>query len=86
MKSISVFFNITKITDTAQKMKFSIKDLFKKCDQILSRKLNFLCSVISGEKMLMSGELKGSGLCHMIYMFFESSLGKHHHCRMCDRF
>ena len=51
-------FHLTEYT--AQKMKFSIKDLFSKCDQILSRKLNFLYSVISGEKMLMSGELKGS--------------------------
>ena len=58
MKSISVFFHISKIADTAQKIKFSIKDLFSKCDQILSRKPDFLYSVISGEKMLMSG--KGS--------------------------
>ena len=60
MKSISVFFDITKIVDPAQKIKFSIKDLFSKCDQILSRKLDFLYRVISGEKMLMLGELKGS--------------------------
>ena len=36
---------------TAQKMKFSIKDFFSKCDQIifteeiLNQKLHFLCSV-----------------------------------------
>ena len=29
----------------AQNMKFSIKDFFSKCDQILNRKLHFLCSV-----------------------------------------
>ena len=30
---------------TAQKMKFSIKDFFSKCDQeILNGKLHFLCS------------------------------------------
>ena len=28
----------------AQKMKFSIKGFFSKCDQILNRKLHFLCS------------------------------------------
>ena len=28
----------------AQKMKFSIKDFFSKCDQILNGKLHFLCS------------------------------------------
>ena len=31
---------------TAQKMKFSIKAFSSKCDQILNRKLHFLCSVI----------------------------------------
>ena len=45
------------LSDTAQKMKFSIKDFFSKCDQIpdlvtfteeiLNGKLHFLCSVIS---------------------------------------
>ena len=30
---------------TAQKMKFSIKDFFSKCDQILNGKLYFLCIV-----------------------------------------
>ena len=43
-----------KATTTAQKMKFSIKDFFSKCDQIrrvtfteeiLNGKLHFLCSV-----------------------------------------
>ena len=29
---------------TAQKMKFSIKDFFSKCEQILNRNLQFLCS------------------------------------------
>ena len=29
---------------TAQKMKFSIKDFFGKCDQILNGKFHFLCS------------------------------------------
>ena len=28
-----------------KKMKFSIKDFFSKCDQILNGKLHFLCSV-----------------------------------------
>ena len=35
------------VADTAQKMKFSIKDFFSKCDQIrsfLNGKLHFLCS------------------------------------------
>ena len=32
-------------TDTAQKMKFSIKDFFSKCDQILNGKLHFSCIV-----------------------------------------
>ena len=36
--------NITNIMNTAQKMKFSIKDFFHKCDQILNQKLHFLCS------------------------------------------
>ena len=31
------------MTNTAQKMKFSIKDLFRKCDQIHSFQLLFLC-------------------------------------------
>ena len=30
---------------TTQKIKFSIKDFFSKCDQILNGKLHFLCSV-----------------------------------------
>ena len=29
---------------TVQKMKFSIKDFFSKCDQILNEKLHFFCS------------------------------------------
>ena len=29
---------------TVQKMKFSIKDFFSKCDQILNGKLHFFCS------------------------------------------
>ena len=28
------------------KMKFSIKDFFSKCDEVLNRKLHFLCSVM----------------------------------------
>ena len=35
------------VTDTAQKMKFSMKDFFSKCDQIavsFNGKLHFLCS------------------------------------------
>ena len=42
------FFNRKKLhfcINTAQKMKFSIKEFFSKCDQMLNRKLNFLCSV-----------------------------------------
>ena len=31
-------------TLTAQKTKFSIKDFFSKCDQILNGKLHFMCS------------------------------------------
>ena len=31
--------------NTAQNNKFSIKDFFSKCDQILNGKLHFLCSV-----------------------------------------
>ena len=34
MQSISVFLDITEVANTAQKMKFSIKDFFSKCDQI----------------------------------------------------
>ena len=33
-------------SDTAQKMKFSIKDFFSKCDQIFNGKLHFLWSVM----------------------------------------
>ena len=33
--------------NTAQKIKFSIKDFFSKYDQILNVKLHFLCSVIA---------------------------------------
>ena len=36
--SIQAFF-------TVQKMKFSIKDFFSKYDQILNRKLHYLCNV-----------------------------------------
>ena len=43
--------NIKRVTHTAQKMKFSIKDFSSKCDQIRSNgngklhgKLHFLCS------------------------------------------
>ena len=32
------------VFDTAQKMKFSIKDFFNKCDHILNGKLHFLYS------------------------------------------
>ena len=32
---------------TAQKMKFSLKNLFSKCDQILNGKPHFLCSVVN---------------------------------------
>ena len=32
---------------TTQKMKFSIKDFFSKCDQILNGKLQFLRNVLS---------------------------------------
>ena len=31
-------------TPTTQKMKFSIRDFFSKCEEILHRKLHFLCS------------------------------------------
>ena len=31
-------------TPTTQKMKFSIRDLFSKCEEILHGKLHFLCS------------------------------------------
>ena len=37
--------DIETYTDTAQKMKFSVKDFFSNCDQILNGKLHFLCSV-----------------------------------------
>ena len=45
---------LSNYTDIAQKMKFSIKDFFSKCDQdlvtfteeILNGKLHFLCSVM----------------------------------------
>ena len=40
----STFLKTTE-SHTAQKMKFSIKDFFSKCDQILNIKLHFLCSV-----------------------------------------
>ena len=33
--------------NTTQNNKFSIKDFFSKCDQILNGKLHFLCSVIA---------------------------------------
>ena len=42
------FFKRLYIQYTAQKMKFSIKDFFSKCDQI-RRKLHFLCSVCSAD-------------------------------------
>ena len=32
------------VINTAQKMKFSIKDFFRKCDQILNGNIHFLCS------------------------------------------
>ena len=38
--------DLSAIEDTAQKMKFFIKDFFSKCDQILNGKLRF-CAVIS---------------------------------------
>ena len=42
--SVDTFVNL--LLDIAtQKMKFSIKDLFSKYDQILNGKLHFLCSV-----------------------------------------
>ena len=34
---------LKKVFNTAQKMKFSIKDFFSNCDQILKEKLHFLC-------------------------------------------
>ena len=50
--NIQIFFVIA-ITTTAQKMKFSIKDFFSKCDQIrtfteeiFNKKLRFLCIAI----------------------------------------
>ena len=54
----AIWQNITvslKMTNTAQKMKFSIKDFLSKCDQIrrlftaeiLDGKLHFLCSATS---------------------------------------
>ena len=33
------------IEDTAQKMKFCMKDFFSKCDQILNGKLHFFCAL-----------------------------------------
>ena len=53
--------------DAAQKMKFSIKDFFSKCDQIrritfteeiLNGKLHFLCSV---RKHVFHFNIKGAG-------------------------
>ena len=44
-------FNVSQLllnpidTVTTQKMKFSIKDFFSKCDQILNGKLHFFCAV-----------------------------------------
>ena len=43
---MSLFYNSSDSWNTAQKMKFFIKDFFSKCDQILNEKLHFLCSVI----------------------------------------
>ena len=37
---------------TAQKMKFSNKDFFSKCDQIFNGKLHFMCSVSMGKKFI----------------------------------
>ena len=44
---------------TAQQMKFSVKDFFCKCDQILNGKLHFLCSVHTtfGERFLLDPAL-----------------------------
>ena len=48
--------------NTAQKMKFSIKDFFSKCDQIRRKnfshgKINFLCSEKVGFKLCMLSNL-----------------------------
>ena len=48
---------ITSTVDNAQKMKFSIKDFFSKCDQVLNGKLHFLCS---GSFFLQRQTLTGS--------------------------
>ena len=43
---------------TAQKMKFSIKDFFRKCDQILNGKLHFLCNVKTNKNSRNQGKTK----------------------------
>ena len=42
---ISFWYFVKASTNTAQKMKFSIKDLVTFTEEILNRKLHFLCSV-----------------------------------------
>ena len=57
--------------------------------QSISVFLNIAIFADFGEKMLMSAELR---VCHLIHMFFGSSLGKVQLCLvsslqdMCDRF
>ena len=51
---------------TAQKMKFSIKDFFSKCDQI--RRKHFLCSDVS-ELLLEDYQIEISGLIPLRHNF-----------------
>ena len=55
--SLFDIFILISIMDTAQKMKFSIKDFFSKCDQI-RRTLHFFCSGIWLNEMLYNSEYK----------------------------
>ena len=68
-------FGLLKMHNIAQKMKFSIKDFFSKCDQILNGKLHFLCSVIwtKYDLWIINSVWKSFGLrlteCRKCYFF-----------------
>ena len=69
---------------TAQKMKFSIKDFFSKCDQIrrkLNGKRHFLCSVRKPKVLFMKAALKHFSKLQK-NVSVETNLIKYPNCRL----
>ena len=81
-----------KLTTTAQKMKFSIKDLFSKCEQI-RRKPDFFCAVNLTEGLFQNIALsfviisyvRGNSV-HTLYEQRHSSTHENFRILLCDQY